>query len=140
MKISRRTFFELEWIVILVSFIPVFLIISSDKEMAENWTRNFIFIYQTFVGSLFKYLPFSMTEIVVVSLVVLLTLIMVLLIIDIFKKRKEKIFHKTISIVLIGLTTFCLYYSTASIAYYRDEIDLPLYKGEALTSDRKSVV
>jgi hypothetical protein len=57
------------------------------------------------------------------------------LIIDLVKKQYKKVGHKSISIVLIGLSTFILFYSTMGVGYYRLPVDIPQYNNEVSTAD-----
>jgi hypothetical protein len=140
MKLSKRSFLEIELLALLISFIPVLLIISNDEVMAENWTTSFVFFYESVVGSIFKYIPFSMTEILVVSLVILIVVLLIFLIVDIIKHKKEKIYHIIMSLSLIGCGSFCLYFSTGSIPYYRSNIDIPLYEGTLVADDYVNII
>lgn len=125
---------------VLIVFLIVLGIFQNDPNICEWWTRNIARGYQTFVGTIFKYLPFSFIEILILSAIGLLIFLIIRIIIDLTKKGFFKALDKLmiIAVSVLGLVT--TYVMTTSLAYYRAELPIQLYEEKVDKTKFNSIV
>ena len=124
----------------LIVFLIVLGIFQNNPNICEWWTRNISRGYQTFVGAIFKYLPFSFIEILILSAIGLLIFLIIRIIIDLTKKGFFKALDKLmiIAVSVLGLAT--TYVMTTSLAYYRAELPIELYEEKVDKTKFNSIV
>ena len=125
---------------VLILFLIVLGILQNNVEVAEWWTRNIARGYQTFVGSIFKHLPFSFFEILAIALIITAIVLVVKIIIDLVKLRFFKALNKGMFIVVVALGMVTTYVMTTSLAYYRKPIPITLYEEKVDKSKFNEVV
>ena len=113
---------------LLVIFLIVLNALQSNSAFCEWWTVNISRFYQTTVGAIFKYIPFSMTEIFFVNLVLGTIVLLVSLIIDFVKKRIKNGVSKVSTIAIVYVAFIFTYVATTSLSYYRDPLPIELYE------------
>ena len=134
-KENKSIFVRLVIIVSLIIFLIILGIFQNNPLICEWWTRNISRFFQTSAGFLFKYIPFSITELFVLSLIGVTIWFIVWTIISLVKKRKKFALSRAIDITLIYVTFIFSYVSTTSLAYYREELQIPLYEEKVEKSE-----
>lgn len=134
-KENKSIFVRLVIIISLIVFLIVLGIFQSNPLICEWWTRNISRFFQTTAGFIFKYIPFSITELFVLSLIGVTIWLIVWTIISLVKKRKKFALSRAIDITLIYVAFIFSYVSTTSLAYYRAELPIPLYEEKVEKSE-----
>ena len=120
-------FIKLCFVFVLVIFLIILLILKTNVDICENWTRTFSRFYQSVLGPIFKYVPFSLTEWIFVSIVVSSAILLIISIVKLAKKKYKKSLILFTNMCLIVLTTLVVYQATAEMAYNRDSVPISLY-------------
>ena len=115
-------------LVVFIILLVVMIVLKSNVEICEAWTRGFARWYETAIGSLFKWVPFSLTEVIVVSLVVLGIVLLVQIIVSLVKRKFSRGLTKVLTIANIALTVVCVYQATAEMAYNREKHPVTVYE------------
>ena len=114
--------------VVFIIFLVIMIILKNNVQVCEAWTRGFARWYETGIGTLFKWVPFSLTELIVVGLVVSAVILIVQIIISFVKLRFSKGVSKLLTIVNVALVIVCLYQATAEMAYNREQHPVAVYE------------
>jgi hypothetical protein len=116
---------------IVVLFLIAFSIIKSFPESADFYTKHFSGVYVKFVGDFTSQIGFSIFEVGVI-----LTLgLLIFLIVRIFtgiKKKKLTWLSRLLTLLTFTLCLTNLYIGTASVAYGRSPLDLPMAQNEEI--------
>lgn len=139
-KENKSIFIRLVIIVFLIIFLIVLGIFQNSPSISEWWTRNISRFFQTCSGFLLKYIPFSLTEIFVISLIGVSIFLLVWIIVSLVKKRKKFALSRTIDIVLIYVSIIFSYVSTTSLAYYRKPLPITLYEEKVNKEDFREII
>lgn len=131
---------RLALIVVLLILLIILTILQNNMAFCEWWTTTISRGYQTAVGAIFKYVPFSMTEIFFVSLVVFTIFLIVTLIIDFVKKRYKAGVSKISTLGLIYVGFIFTYVASTSLAYYRAPLNLNLYEEKVDKSEFREII
>ncbi len=123
-KIFRRLYYLLA---ILVIF-SILLIIRFVPHAAEIWMRYFYNNIQQLFAPLFSFVPFSLTEVLFLFLIVFFLTIVVLIIKDLIRGRLTKSLNKALSVLIVFSSVATCYFATAGIAYGRSALNLPQYQ------------
>ena len=132
---DKRLAIKLIVLLFLVVIFVIFIFLKMSVDICETWSTTFVQGYIVTLGFITKYLPFSLTEFLAVILIVLALTFLVLLIIDLFKKKFRKAIHKGVNIALMVFTVLTAYQVTAEMMYNRKRLELPLYE-EKVTKDK----
>lgn len=116
-------------IILVLSFLLILLtIFQNSPDICEWWTRTFSRFFQTGIGFIIKWIPFSIVELCVLFLIGFGIYLIVRIIIDLCKKRWTFAAKKGLLIGIISLSIVVTYVSTTSLAYYRKEMPITLYE------------
>ena len=118
-------------IIICLSILGVLIILnllSLNPYIAEWWTRTISRYYQTGIGFLLNVFPFSLVEIIAFSLIILGIVLLIIIIINLTKKRYILALNKSLDITNIVLLIIVGYIATTSMAYYRLPLPIDLYE------------
>ena len=141
MKLAKKTFYKIEWLFLLLSLLVVAIIIRQFPEACELWTRTISRTYITIVGSTNKYLPFSITELIFLAIIAYAIYVIISLVIDIVKRKKDaKWGQQILSLLLISSTLFSTFMISAGVSYGRNPVDLPQYREKVDYTEYKSIV
>lgn len=127
-KKHLKLFIKLIVISFLLTLIVLFLVLKTNKDICEWWTRNFVQGYLNVFGHLTKYIPFSLTEIVMLGVIILSIVFLVFCLIYLCKKKRARSLHMFLNLSLTLLSVLTLYQVTAEMAYNRHKVDVPLYE------------
>ena len=127
-------------IVLLLSVLVLFILLKMNKDVCEWWTSHFVKAYLNFFGHITKWIPFSITEIVMLGVIVLSILFLVFCLIYLFKKKFNNSLHSLLNLSLVLLSVITLYQITAEMAYNRKPVDVPLYNNEVEKTEFRKVV
>ena len=119
---------QLVLIAIWVIFLIILILLKTNTAICEWWTRNPARWYETTIGSLFKWVPFSLTEVIIVILVITGIILLVKFIIDMAKGRFIRGISKLLSIALMVISTLTIYQMTAEMAYNREKHPVTVYE------------
>ncbi len=115
----------------IIGFLLVFFgLLKRNSSIAEWFTRGIDRGYFYLISFISKYIPFSLTELYYVAIIVV-GIVFLVFIIKALRKNAIDIASKyLLNILIIAISTVCLYNLTFSFAYNRKSVDLPFYKGE----------
>lgn len=125
---------------LLLSVLILFILLKMNKDVCEWWTSHFVKAYLNFFGHITKWVPFSITEIVMLGVIVLSILFLVFCLIYLFKKKFNNSLHSVLNLSLVLLSVITLYQITAEMAYNRKPVDVPLYNNEVEKTEFRKVV
>ena len=124
----------------LVTIFVVFLILKNNQDFCEYWTMTFTKWWVIVFGTVTKFLPFSLTEILFIALGVLVVVFTVFIFIHLFKKRYYKSLLSLTSVALCIFSILTTYQVTAEMAYNRKKMDLHLYEQKVEKTEFDSVM
>lgn len=119
---------QLVLISIWVIFLIILILLKTNTAICEWWTRNPARWYETAIGSLFKWVPFSLTEVIVLMLVIIGVILLVKFIVDMVRGRFLRGISKLFSIVLASVSIITIYQMTAEMAYNREKHPVTVYE------------
>lgn len=135
-KISIKLIILLIFILGLITFI----ILKQFPDICEYWTNTFVNFHVTLFGWITKYIPFSLTEIFFIFLIIFCITYLILMIINFIKKKKEKGFNSLLNILIPLISTITFYQVTAEMAYNRAPIELKLYEEEVNKDKYREII
>ena len=109
-------------------FLVVMINLKNDVAICEAWTRGFARGYEVAIGTLFKWIPFSLTEVIIITLVVIAIILLVQMIVSLFKTDFLKSLSKFLSIGLMAISIITVYFATAEMAYNREQHPVTVYE------------
>ena len=115
-------------ILIWVIFLIILILLKTNSAICEWWTRNPARWYETAIGSLFKWVPFSLTEVIIVTLVIIGVILLIKFIIDMARGRFLRGISKLLSVVLTAVSIATVYQATAEMAYNRERHPVTFYE------------
>lgn len=125
---------------LLIIGLILFIILKMNPDICEYWTQTFVKWHVFVFGAVNMYLPFSLTEIIVIGLVVLAIVFLVFCLIHLFKKRRAKSLHAFLNVAIIIFSLVTMYQVTAEMAYNRHPVDTPLYQQKVDKTDFKTII
>lgn len=140
--IKKHKLFCIQALIVLFLIISLIIlsVLKTNREVCEWWTRNITRFHETLFGKLTGWIPFSITEVLMFTIIISLATLLVLLIIDFVHLRIWRAISKimTISIVLLGI--FTAYSTTFEMGYNRKPVDIPLYQKKVNEDDYYKIV
>lgn len=115
-------------IVLLVIFTVILAILKTNSDICEAWTRGFARVYQSSIGVLFKWIPFSLTEVLVVTIVIVGIILLVQFIRRLVQRKYSEGINKMLIILLVVSSVIALYQATAEMAYNRHSQPIQVYE------------
>ena len=115
-------------IVLLVIFTVILTILKTNSDICEAWTRGFARVYQSTIGMLFKWIPFSLTEVLVVTIVIVGIILLVQFIRRLVQHKYSEGINKMLIILLVVSSVIALYQATAEMAYNRHSQPIQVYE------------
>ena len=119
---------KLIFIVPLIIFLVLLLVLKKDPTFCENWTRWEARVYQSSIGLLFKWVPFSLTEVLALILIVCLIVDIVRIIRSLVHLKPTRALSIFLSIAFVSLLIVTLYQATAEMAYNREQHPVTVYE------------
>ena len=139
-KSHLKLFIKLLVLTLLAVILVTFIILKNNKGICEWWTSHFVKAYLNAFGHMTKWIPFSVTEIVMLGVIVLVILFTVFCLIYLFKRKFNKSLHSVINVALVLLSVITLYQVTAEMAYNREPVDVPLYNKKVEKEEFRTVI
>lgn len=139
-KRNRRIKVKLCVIGLFLAIFITFIILRVNPDICEFWTLNFTQGYVMAVGSVNKYIPFSMSELVVFVLFSFGLTFLVMSIILLFKKRFIKSLNSFLNLGMIVFFVLAVYQTTAGMAYNRKPVNVPLYNQKVEKTEFKKII
>lgn len=124
------------WITLFI----VLYLISLSSSLSEMWTQTFARVNQQWFGPFFNLFPFSLAEWIFGFSVVYLLGSFFKSILLLFKKQWKKTLFKWFKIINILGFTITYYFSTAGIAYQRQDLPFTLYNEDVETTMFDSII
>lgn len=75
-----------------------------------------------------KYMPFSLTELILMILLIISLIFLVSCIVYLFKRKFRRSLHRLLNVAIVAMSVLTLYQVTAEMAYNREPLNLPLYQ------------
>ena len=140
--IRKHKLFSIQVAVVLSLIITLIVlsILKTNQEVCEAWTRGTTRFHETLFGKLTEWIPFSLTELLMFTIIIACITLVVLFIIDFVHLRIWAAIGKimTISIVLLGI--FTAYSATFEMGYNRKPVDIPMYQKQVKEEDYYKIV
>lgn len=125
---------KLLWVIGFFAVIFVLLcLLKTDVAFCEWWSRTVSRGIIWFFGHVTNWLGISIFEIFVIVAIPIITAVLVLVVINFFKKNNLRGFKLILSLVCFALVFITFYTACAGFAYNRDE--LPFVLKEEITQD-----
>ena len=115
-------------IVLLIVFTVVLILLKSNTAICEAWTRSFARWYQSAFGTIFKYIPFSLTEVIIITLAIVGFILLYQFTTCMIKHKYSVGVNKMLTIVLTVVSIITLYQATAEMAYNREKHPVTVYE------------
>lgn len=128
MKKTVCTIIKLSILTIMVIIFGLLSIIKNDPIKAEYYSANIAASYISNASKFFSNIPFSVYELTVIFIIVMVIFFLVTILIKLFKKQYRKSGQRLLSFMIFVLTSVNIYFATASISYGRTEVKIPLYQ------------
>lgn len=109
-------------------FLLVMINLKNDVALCEGWTRGFARGYELAIGTLFKWIPFSLTEVFFIIIGIITIVLIIQLIVSLVKANFLRSFSKLLSIGLIVMSIVAVYFATAEMAYNREQHPVTVYE------------
>ena len=126
-------------LVTMITLLIIFSCLKSNPGIAEKWSEVFGSFYFYMVGPVFSWLPFSMTELFFLIVIIFTIVSIVKMIIDFVKKNPVKAISRILAITNIVVGTILTYTISCEFAYNRAPVDLPYYSQEVDNSEFKDI-
>ena len=126
-------------IVVLIIFTVILVILKSNRDICEAWTRSFARFYQSSIGTLFKWIPFSITEVLIVAMVVIGMILLTQFTICLLKGKYAEGVNKMLIIFLVATSVIALYQATAEMAYNRQSQPIAVYEEKVEKTEFKKI-
>ncbi len=137
---TKKTIVKLIVLGVLLTIFVLFIILKTNVGVAEWWTTHFVNFYLNVFGHITKYIPFSITEVVMVGVIFLSIVFLVFCLIYLFKKKFYRSLQMLLNLSLVVLSVFTLYQVTAEMAYNREKLNLNLYENKVEKTEFRSVI
>lgn len=115
-------------IIINVIFLIILFLLKTNSNICESWTVGFSRWYESTLGPIFKWLPFSYAEVLIIGCIIAVITLLIFGIIAMCKRKFQKGFIRYLSAILIVISIFTFYQATAEMGYNRSPIPLQLYE------------
>jgi hypothetical protein len=126
---------------ILQGILFIFLLtVGSFPLLAEIWTRAISRLYQSILGPIVNFLPFSLMEFFFLFLYGWMLMTLISIVKALKRKAIQGAIHDVIPLLIFLLSSLNLYVGTAGIAYNRAEVPIPQYQAEVDYRDYSSIV
>ena len=122
-----------------VLFFVILLVLKTNSDICEEWTKGFARWYETTIGTLFKWIPFSLTEVVFLILIILSISLLVGMIVSFCKAKPLKAVSKLLSIAIIVMSVLTVYAATAEMAYNRHALPVTIYEEKVEKTDFRTI-
>lgn len=130
-------------LIIIILELVIFItcaVLKTNPYICEWWSRTIARYYQVIVGSITKYIPFSFTEMLVVSLVISTIVLIVLIVIALKKRNYNAAIRNTLTIGSSIFSIFVTFSVCMSLNYNRLPIPIKLYEERVQQSEYKEIV
>lgn len=127
-KRNQSNFWKIIAILVWLIFLIVLIILKTNTAICEAWTKTFARWYETSIGFLFKWIPFSLTEIIIIGLFIGAFVFLTQFTICLLHRQYSKGIGKMLSIVLGATIVIGLYQATAEMAYNREHHPVTVYE------------
>ena len=131
-KLCILSFLVIVWV--------LFLLLKLNPDICETWTNSFIRFHVYVHGTLNSWIPFSLTEFFMISIIVIGIIYLLFCLIDLFKKRWSRSLYYIINVLLIVFGIVATYQVTCEMAYNRHEARLTLYQEKVDKTDFRKIV
>ena len=130
MKTVRKTTIIAKLIIlaVIIIFFVILLLLKMNSGIAEEWTKGFARWYESTIGVIFKWVPFSLTEVVFLILIITGITLIVKIIISFATARPLRALSKFLSILIMVASVVALYQATAEMAYNRNPLPVTVYE------------
>ena len=119
----------------LVILLIVLSILKNDPEVCEAMTRGFARVYGLVNSKITSIIPFSLTELMFVTLAIGVVTLLVFSIISLVKKRFQAALCRIIEIGAVILVVFDMYNLSCEFGYKREKMPLPYYENQIVRTE-----
>ena len=127
-------------LVVLAVLFIILICLKTNSSICEAWSRGFMRFHAATFGKINEWIPFSITEFIVLGIVAGCIFLLVTAIISFVKKKPLVAIGKLMTISLIMLSVLVTYYATFEMAYNRKPVDIPLYEEKVNEDDYEKIV
>lgn len=112
----------------LVSLLILFAILKNNVSFCEWYTRHIVFPSASFTGKITSSIPFSVSEIFMISFIILIVFQVIWAIILLIKLNILGMVNRLLTILVSALALSNIYCYSVEFAYNRKSIPLPTYQ------------
>ena len=128
--VKKHKLFTIQVGILLFLILSLILlsILKINKDICESWTTGIGRFHASVFGTLNEWIPFSITEILMLGIIGGIIFLLVLSIIDFTKKKIWPAIGKLMTVSLTILSILTMYQATFEMGYNRKPLELPLYQ------------
>ena len=112
----------------LIVSLVLLAILKTNKDICEAWTRGLGQFHSLLFGVINEQLPFSITDLLILCIIVGMIVILIFAIINFVHKMLWQGVGKMLTIAITILSILTMYNATFEMAYNRHPLDIPLYQ------------
>ena len=127
-------------LVVIIALFVVLLILKNNRAICEQYSRTVQRGYLFLFGHITSWIPFSVMEVMAISLAIFAIIDVILIIKCFITIRPLKAISKILTLGIIASTLVLLFTASFSLGYNRDPLVLDVYEGEIKQEDFKDVV
>lgn len=124
-RYKRNFYIRLIIIGALLASLIFLLLTKISISFSETWSRTISRWYATAVGTLFSWIPFSITEVLIILLVIAIIIWIAFAIRHLVRQGFHGSNKYWLDLVIAGLVIGVLYSGTAGMNYNREPVDIP---------------
>ena len=123
----------------IIIFLILISILKNNVAIAETWTRTFGRAYTSSIGKAISQIPFSVTEVVIASIIISCFIILAWAFSLLGTKNYWGFANKLLMIGLVVVGTITMYNASVGMAYHRKPLPIERYDGVIDSSKFKQI-
>ena len=140
--IKKHILFSIQLLVFsfLALSLIILLILKTNPSICEAWSKGLMRFHTSTFGKINEWLPFSITEVLMIGIIIGCVILLVTAIIAFIKRHPWKAIGKLMTIALVFMGIIVTYNATFEFAYNRKPLDIELYEGKVNKDDYYKIV
>lgn len=140
--IKKHMLFTIQLIILgfLTLSLILLLILKTNIDICEAWSRGLMRFHTSLFGKINEWIPFSITEVLMIGIIAGVIFLLVTAIISFKKKKPWVAVGRLMTIALIVMGILVTYNATFEFAYNRKSLQIELYEGKVDKDDYYQIV
>ncbi len=139
-KVKKALFAKIYALIAIIFIFAGLIIIRLFEPSAEFWTRTYYRFLQSTFGPLVSWIPFSIAEVFFILFALTIIVLLVFIFADFAKRKGLEGLNKSLALLLVVVSTFAYYFSTAGVGYGRYPVDIPQHQENVESSEYVPIV